>query len=81
MVVVPATASRANQMLSRLVSSWQSIAQWSEPQAQAVRQRFEQAGFGFQQHIVPTRRFEVVVWVLAKAHTADISPATAQIRV
>jgi ubiquinone/menaquinone biosynthesis C-methylase UbiE len=70
MVVAPTTLPRAGQLLSQVVSAWQSISQPSEPQAQAIQQRFARAGFSFQRHDVPTRRFQVVVWVLTRSDPA-----------
>ena len=66
MVVVPTTIPRPTHPLARAVTAWQSLTRLSEQELQAIRQRFEQAGFTFEQHLTPARQFEVVVWVMTR---------------
>lgn len=63
LVIVPMARFKGNDVLTELVKFTYRITGQGESPMNGVRRRFESAGYTFEQHIVPTARAEVVVWV------------------
>jgi ubiquinone/menaquinone biosynthesis C-methylase UbiE len=72
-VVVPTATPRAGDALAQIAGAWQRSARPGERDLARIKALFEQAGFGFEPHVVPTRHAEVFVWVCIKKNLPTVS--------
>ena len=65
-VIVPGTRFRGDDLVTRLIRFAYAATGQRETPRLAAHTRFTSAGFAFEEHIVQTRRAEVIVWVLTR---------------
>ena len=63
-VIVPNATLRTNDVLTRIIKLAYQLTGQNASDPEIIRRRFASSGFTFEQHLCPTRRANVTVWVL-----------------